>query len=288
MSYFPSWLRKKPPPLIGKSLKVWQILRRLELNTVCQSAKCPNLKECFASGTATFMIMGQNCTRACRFCAVSHQAPQPLDETEPERIARAIKELNLRYAVITSVTRDDLTDGGADHFARTIRTIRRFSPNTLIEVLTPDFHGRIDSIKSVLAARPNAFGHNLETVPRLYARIRPQADYQKSLDVLDCAKRYLPGVVTKSGLLLGLGEEWTEVRAVLKDLRRINCDLVTLGQYLRPSLANHNLPVTRFVSEEEFKEYKRQALALGFKSAASGPYVRSSYQASTLFSTSKM
>lgn len=282
MSHFPEWLSKKKVPL-GASLKVERILNKFGLHTVCQNARCPNLLECYGAGTATFLIMGNICTRACRFCAVKHRPPYPLDQSEPARLSRAVKELGLRYVVITSVTRDDLPDGGARHFYQTIRSVREISYEIIIEVLVPDFNGNPSSIKLIIDAQPGVFAHNLETVPRLYPVLRPQADYQRSLGVLRIAKQYRAAMITKSGLILGLDEESDEVLEVLKDLRSVGCDMVTLGQYLRPSLDPRHLEVKRFITPSEFENYKSKALALGFKSVASAPYVRSSYRADEYF-----
>ncbi|MEK7449270.1 MAG: lipoyl synthase [Planctomycetota bacterium] len=281
-SRLPRWLKRKTP-LAGASLKVTRLLKEHRLQTVCQSAKCPNLLECFGRGTATFLIMGDVCSRACRFCAVSSGRPAPLNEHEPEQIAAVITRLQLKHVVITSVTRDDRPDGGSQFFARTIQTIKTAVPGITIEVLVPDFKGEEKSIKTVAEARPDIFNHNLETIPRLYRSIRTGADYRRSLAVLSLAKKYNPGLITKSGLLLGLGENKDEVFAVLKDLRKIDCDILTLGQYLRPSLDSKNIPVAKFITPDEFTEYKKIAESLGFRSAAAGSYVRSSYHAEKFF-----
>ncbi|MCK5579322.1 MAG: lipoyl synthase [Planctomycetes bacterium] len=279
----PKWLKKKTP-VIGSSLQVNKLLRDSNLHTVCHSAKCPNLLECFGRGTATFLIMGDVCTRRCRFCAVTAGTPVVPDPGEPDRVATVVSRLKLKHVVVTSVTRDDLPDGGAGFFARTIRTIKKLTPNVVVEVLVPDFQGNPDSVKTVVAARPDIFNHNLETVPRLYGAVRPEADYRRSLSVLALAKENDPAPVIKSGLLLGLGEEKPEVIEVLNDLREINCDMLTIGQYLRPSLDRKNVPVEKFITPAEFEEYKKIALELGFSSVASGPYVRSSYSADKFFS----
>jgi len=257
-------------------MAVFRLLERLHLHTVCQGAKCPNMAECFGQGTATFMILGKVCTRNCRFCAVPGGTPLRPDADEPRHVAEAVAALDLRHAVVTSVTRDDLSDGGSSHFAKTIREIRGRS-TAAIEVLTPDFQGREEDIARVVDARPDVFNHNVETVPRLYPAVRPQADYRRSLEVLRFAKSRCPEVVTKSGLMVGVGETRDEVIAVLKDLRGAGCDFVTIGQYLRPSRAH--LEIERFVPPEEFRELADEARALGFGGVASAPFVRSSYHA---------
>jgi len=283
-SRFPPWLRKRIPTG-EEAARVGRLLAELGLATVCSGAHCPNLPECYARGTATFLILGHTCTRSCRFCAIEKAAPGPLREDEPEAVAEACARLALRHVVITSVTRDDLADGGAAHFARTIRAVRERLPKTIIEVLTPDFQGRTDAIDTVLAALPDIFNHNVETVPRLYPTVRPEADYRRSLDVLAYARRRAPAggaaLYTKSGLMVGLGETADEVRAVLGDLRAAGCDILTLGQYLAPSAAH--LPVARFVEPAEFAAWEAEARALGFAAVAAGPFVRSSYQAESVF-----
>lgn len=275
-SKFPPWIRKRLPasPQAGITRR---ILEKYGLNTVCQSAQCPNTGECFASGTATFMIMGAVCTRSCRFCAVQGGNPEPLEESEPHRIALAARELKLNHVVVTSVTRDDLGDGGAAHFAEVVRKLREISPGATVEVLVPDFGGREESVKTVLAAEPDVFNHNVETVPSLYPQVRPEADYQVSLRVLELAKRLRPDILTKSGLMVGLGEQKGEVKTVLRDLRRVNCDILTIGQYLRPS--REHLPVVEFIEPSEFERLRELGLRLGFRAVASGPFVRSSYNA---------
>ena len=273
----PSWLRVK----LGSSAEVERIkgvLRQHKLATVCEEANCPNLGECFGGGTATFMIMGEICTRRCPFCDVAHGRPNPLDENEPRELAEAIATMGLKYVVITSVDRDDLRDGGAQHFANCIRETRARSPKIRVEVLVPDFRGRMEIALDILEAEaPDVFNHNLETVPRLYKAVRPGSDYQWSLDLLKRYKQRRPDVLTKSGLMLGLGETPEELIEVMRDMRAHDIDMITLGQYLQPS-RNH-LPVDRFVPPEEFAEYARIAEELGFKSVASGPLVRSSYHA---------
>ena len=273
----PSWIRARSPnhPEVQR---IKGILRQQGLHSVCEEAACPNLGECFAQGTATFMIMGSVCTRRCPFCDVAHGRPDPLDSKEPVHLAQTIAELDLSYAVITSVDRDDLRDGGAAHFAACIRAVREHSPRTGIEILTPDFRGREAIALGILAeAMPDVFNHNLETVPRLYRAARPGADYHGSLRLLQDFRAHCPDVPTKSGLMLGLGEEDREIIAVMQDLREHGCTHLTLGQYLSPSA--HHLPVERYVTPEQFDEFARIAKAMGFKRVASGPMVRSSYHA---------
>lgn len=275
---FPPWLRKPWPA--QHELKTQTVLSRLKTNTVCQSAECPNMGECFSHGTATFMILGVVCTRTCRFCAVSKGKPEEIDtlRDEPERVAQAAKDLGLRHVVVTSVNRDDLPDEGAGHFARTIRALREAcGPEVVIEVLVPDFHAREDCLRTVLEARPGVFNHNVETIPRLYPSARPQANYQRSLQVLSDAKRLCPDVAVKSGLMAGLGEKEHEVEAVLHDLRASSCEILTIGQYLQPS--KRLLAVQEYIPPEVFKRYEDLGVHLGFKAVASGPFVRSSYQA---------
>lgn len=273
----PAWIRAKAPtdPAV---LELKALIREHRLHTVCEEASCPNLGECFAHGTATFMIMGDLCTRRCPFCDVAHGRPAPLDENEPANLAETIHIMNLKYVVITSVDRDDLRDGGAGHFAACIRAIRRRMPHIQIEILVPDFRGRMDkALQALNAALPDVFNHNLESVPSLYKKIRPGADYQWSLDLLQKFKAEHPAIPTKSGLMLGLGEDMDEIRQVLRDLRAHECDMLTLGQYLQPS--RYHLPVERFVRPEEFDELGEFARELGFRNVASGPMVRSSYHA---------
>lgn len=275
---FPPWLRKRLPRE-GELAPVRELLRELALNTVCQSAHCPNLCECFARGTATFMILGRSCTRSCGFCAVGHGPGEAVAPGEPGRVAEAAARLGLRHVVVTSVTRDDLPDGGSGQFAATIRAVRD-ACDASIEVLTPDFLGREDCLDRVLAAGPDVCNHNVETVPRLYPLVRPQAAYERSLRLLARVAERGGGIVAKSGLMVGLGETHEEVMAVMRDLRGANCEAVTIGQYLRPSPAH--LPVERFVPPEEFDAYRREAEALGFAAVAAGPFVRSSYHAEAL------
>ncbi len=254
------------------------ILRTRKLASVCEEASCPNLSECFTHGTATFMIMGEICTRRCPFCDVSHGKPNPLDTDEPRQLAEAVAEMALKYVVVTSVDRDDLKDSGAAHFAECIRYLRLLNPNTQVEVLVPDFRGRMDIALEILAAEPpDVFNHNLETVPRLYKKARPGADYMWSLDLLKRYKQVKPNVRTKSGLMLGLGETIDEVKVVMQDMRDHNIDMLTLGQYLQPS--RDHLKVERFVHPDEFDALAETARAMGFSQVASGPLVRSSYQA---------
>jgi len=273
----PSWIRARAPT----SEQVQQLkntLRENNLHTVCEEAACPNLGECFSKGTATFMIMGDICTRRCPFCDVGHGRPNPLDPEEPEKVARTIHNMKLRYVVLTSVDRDDLRDGGAQHFVDCIRSTREHNPEIRIEILTPDFRGRMDLALEILAqAPPDVFNHNLESVPRLYRKIRPGADYAWSLSLLQRFKQRHPGVPTKSGLMLGLGEELDEVEQVLRDLREHGVEMLTLGQYLQPS--RDHLPVERFVTPDEFRQLEQLAYGLGFDQVASGPMVRSSYHA---------
>ncbi|HHJ18968.1 MAG TPA: lipoyl synthase [Gammaproteobacteria bacterium] len=273
----PRWIRAKAPTST-EAMRVKKLLREHKLVTVCEEAACPNLGECFSHGTATFMIMGEICTRRCPFCDVAHGRPNPLDADEPKNLARTIELLGLKYVVITSVDRDDLRDGGAGHFTDCIRAVRETSPQTHIEILVPDFRGRMDvALASMEQAPPDIFNHNLENVPRLYKKIRPGASYAWSLKLIQRFKRMYPGVPAKSGLMMGLGERFDEVIEVLKDLRAHDCDMLTLGQYLQPS--RHHLPVDRFVTPEEFDRLAEVARELGFKRVASGPMVRSSYHA---------
>ena len=272
----PPWLKVKAPkqPRLRATKSV---VDRHGLHTVCESAKCPNIGECFGHRTATFMILGNACTRNCRFCAVDYAGPEPVDPDEPQRVAAAAAELGLRHVVVTSVTRDDLPDGGAQQFARTIRAVRARLPDASVEVLTPDFEGRDADIAAVADAGPDVYNHNVETVPRLYCRVRPQADYRRSLGLLEHVKRHYSRLVTKSGMMVGLGETDAEIVDVLRDLRAAGCDSVTIGQYLRPS--PRHLPVERYVPPEQFTQYATTAQELGFRHVASAPFVRSSYNA---------
>jgi lipoyl synthase len=272
----PEWLKVRAPG--GQNfMRVKGLLRTLNLRTVCEEARCPNIGECFENLTATFMILGDICTRRCGFCAVTHGRPVGLDRDEPHRVAHAVQALGLEHAVITSVNRDDLDDGGASIFAATIREIRETSPGCTVEVLIPDFKGNRGALEGVLAAKPDILNHNTETVPRLYREVRPGAKFERSLELLERAKRFDPSVLAKSGLMLGLGEQWEEVLDTMRDLVRTGCDILTLGQYLRPSM-NH-LPVDRFVHPDEFRELKGIGEAMGVKHVESGPLVRSSYHA---------
>lgn len=276
----PPWSRKKYN--IGELAKVKAGLRELGLHTVCESARCPNIGECFKKPTATFMILGDVCTRRCRFCSVRKGAPMPVDPLEPDNIAEAVRRLGLRHVVVTSVTRDDLRDGGADQFASVVRTLRdNFTDGLVVEVLTPDFGGSGESIGMVVTSGPHIFNHNLETVPRLYKTVRPQAQYARSLSVLERVKEMDGCIYTKSGLMVGLGEEGDEVLAVMRDLRAARVDLLTIGQYLRPM--KENIEVAEYVHPEVFERYKEAGLSMGFKSVASGPFVRSSYNAEEVF-----
>ena len=273
----PAWIRARAPQGAGVR-RIRRILREHRLASVCEEAQCPNLGECFTHGTATFLIMGDICTRRCPFCDVAHGRPDPLDPEEPELLARAIAEMELKYVVITSVDRDDLRDGGADHYRRCIAAIRRHRPGTTVEILVPDFRGReAQALEALAAEPPDVFNHNLETVPRLYRRCRPGADYQGSLRLLQAFGERHPDVPTKSGLMLGLGEELEEVEQVMADLREHGVTMLTLGQYLQPS--RDHLPVKRFVTPREFEELRRLGESMGFANVASGPMVRSSYHA---------
>jgi len=274
------WLKKRLPS--GDATKeVRELVADLGLHTVCQSARCPNLNECWSRKAATFMVLGDLCTRTCRFCTVPKGLPLPPDDDEPERVAEAARRMGLSHVVVTSVDRDDLPDQGAGHFARTIAAIRAALPAAVVEVLTPDFRGESACIDTVTDARPHIFNHNVETVPALYARVRPGARYARSLALLRRVKERDPSVKTKSGVMLGLGESADDLRSLLSDLRETGVDIVTLGQYLRPSEAQ--LPVDRYVPPEEFDAWGREARAMGFLSVASGPFVRSSYNAAEVY-----
>ena len=280
----PHWLKRRLPsgPVYGT---VCQGLEAQGLHTVCQEAKCPNQWECFSSRTATFLILGARCTRNCGFCAVDYGPLGPPDPEEPRRVARMAHEMGLSYVVVTSVTRDDLPDGGSGLFAATIQALRETIPGVGVEVLIPDFQGQAAALAAVVAAGPDVLNHNLETIPELYATVRPEADYQRSLALLQRARDLAPHMMTKSGLMLGLGETPDQVRRTLEDLRRVDCRMVTLGQYLQPT--PDHLPVRRYVRPEEFDRWREEALQLGFQEAASGPLVRSSYQARELFQTAR-
>jgi lipoic acid synthetase len=272
----PEWARKGDP-LRPAARPVKLLLRGERLNTVCEEARCPNLSECFSRGTATFMLSGDRCTRRCGYCSVVTRKPLPLDPDEPERVAQAAARLALSYVVLTAVARDDLADGGAGQFAATVRALRQRLPGVRVEVLTPDFKGMSDALACVLAARPDVFNHNVEMAPRLFPELRAQGSYDVSLALLAAAKRLRPGQVTKSGLMVGLGESDDEVRQVLRDLRSVAVDIVTIGQYLRPS--RQHAPVARYVTPAGFAEYEREARLLGFPTVYSGVFVRSSFNA---------
>jgi len=272
----PDWIREKRLRLSDLH-PVKNLMRSQSLSTVCEEARCPNRGECFARGTATFLLLGDVCTRACGFCDIRTGRPRPVDAGEPERVARASARMGLSYVVLTSVDRDDLPDGGADHFVATIASLRRLDPAPGVEVLTPDFRGRFDSLRVVVDARPDVFNHNVETVPRLYATVRRGAILARSLGLLSAAKILDPGLTTKSGLMLGLGERPDEVRDLLAMLRDAGVDIVTIGQYLRPS--RENLPVVEYVRPERFEEWRLAGERLGFRHVFAGPFVRSSYRA---------
>ncbi len=270
----PKWLDKKIN--LGDCNKMQQLLRGLKLHTVCEEAACPNISECFKKGTATFMILGRNCTRSCRFCNIGSEPPLPVDSAQPVHIAEAVLRLRLRHVVITSVTRDDLKDGGARQFAETVLAIRSSCSNATIEVLIPDLNGRKPSIKTIVDSAPDIINHNLETVPRLYSEVRPEAGYNRSLDLLKAAKEISNrDIYTKSGIMLGLGEKEKEVLDLFLDLRRVGCDFLSIGQYLAPSKGH--CPVKEYVSPERFDFYKKKGEEAGFRFIASAPYVRSSY-----------
>lgn len=273
----PDWLRVKAPQWerVGN---VKEILRDLALNTVCEEASCPNIGECFNHGTATFLIMGPACTRACPYCDIDFEKkPKALDPTEPERLAEAVRRMNLNHVVITSVNRDDLPDGGASQFDKCIQAVRRLSPHTTIEVLIPDLCGNWEALDVILNARPEVLNHNTETIPRLYRRVRPQGDYDRTLELLRLAREKSPSVYTKSGIMVGLGETDDEVQQVMKDLRSVDCDILTIGQYLQPS--PKHLPLQQFVTPEQFDRWRELGEAMGFLQVVSSPLTRSSYHA---------
>ena len=276
----PPWLKKRIPPFQDLQ-KIKSVLTETELHTVCEEARCPNLGECFSQGTATLLILGRICTRNCGFCAVEHGDPVPPDEAEPHHVAQAIKKIGLRYVVITSVTRDDLPDGGASHFAKAIQAIREMDREIKVEVLVPDFKGDCNALNRVLQEGPDVLNHNMETVRRLYAEVRPQADYERSLHLLKRSKEAYPHIHTKSGFMLGLGESKEEVLDLLQDLRKAKCDFLTIGQYLQPHA--NRLKVVRYVEPEEFEAYRKIGKEIGFKMVSSGPFVRSSFHASEMF-----
>jgi lipoic acid synthetase len=280
----PQWL-KRSLPKGSKYEIVRRLLNKSRLHTVCQEAKCPNIWECFSKQTSTFLIMGPYCTRSCRFCAVEKGISGPLNMEESIRVAETVENMGLDYVVITSVTRDDLPDGGAGHFSKTIQEIRKRMPEAFVEVLIPDFQGNSESLQIVLDAFPSVLNHNIETVPRLYPSVRPEAVYTRSIELLKQAKQYNSSIPTKSGLMLGLGETSKEIEKTLEDLLNAGCRFLTIGQYLQPT--KEHLPVERFVSPEEFEMWKKTALELGFSDVASGPFVRSSYNAKELYQTLK-
>ena len=276
----PSWLRRNLPRG-GEYQSVRRLLRKNRLHTVCEEALCPNIWECFSRRTATFLLMGPACTRKCRFCAISHGRPEPPDAEEPARVADAVRDMKLDYVVVTSVTRDDLTDGGASLFAATIARIRAIHPGARVEVLIPDFGGDPLALSSVIGACPDVLNHNIETVPRLYPTARPRASYLRSLDLLKQSKQTHPGIPVKSGMMLGLGETAPEIEETLHDIAEAGCAILTLGQYLQPSKGH--LPVDRFVHPDEFDAWQEVALEMGFTAVVSGPLVRSSYRAGELY-----
>lgn len=276
----PEWLRVK---IRGGEISgnVQEILKKYSLNTVCREANCPNRMECFNKRTATFMILGKNCTRNCTFCNVKKEKPEVVDYKEPHNVAQAVDKLNLKHTVITSVTRDDIEDGGAAHFAKVIEEIKKLNKNITIEVLIPDFKGNKEALKKVVSAKPNIINHNVETTPRLYREVRPMAVYDRSLELLQQVKEMDDSIMTKSGFMLGLGENEDDVIGILKDLKNINCEIVTIGQYLAPSSKHH--PVVEYVHPDIFKKYEKIALDMGFKHVFSAPLVRSSYYAEQVF-----
>ena len=274
----PEWIKVKGFHGVHETKR---ILRNYEVTTVCEEARCPNIGNCYSKPAVTFMILGSKCTRNCGFCLVESSRPEPPDPQEPERVAQAAKEMGLKYVIITSVTRDDLPDGGAGHFASTVKAVRNILSGVKIEVLTPDFTGNLGALMTVLGSRPDVFGHNMETVPRLYPVVRPQADYLRSLHVLKYVKEIVPDMRTKSGLMLGLGETLEEVTEVLNDLWKGGCDSVTMGQYLRPS--KKNLPVVEYIRPEIFETLRNRALNMGFKYVASSPLVRSSLNVDEMY-----
>jgi len=276
---YPDWLKKRIN-LDDTYQETEKILKDLNINTVCQAAFCPNMGECFSSGVATFMILGNICTRNCRFCDIKNGDTEKVDTKEPENIKKAIKHLNLDHVVITSVTRDDLEDNGSKQFAALLSAIKNIKAVT-VELLTPDFKGNYKDIERVVNLGPDVYNHNIETVPRLYSKIRPQAEYNRSIGLLKTVKEINSDIVTKSGIMLGLGEKKEEVIDVMKDLRKVNCDIITIGQYLQPSLEHAELK--EYIRPEKFQEFKEIALDLGFKAAASNPFVRSSYKAKELY-----
>lgn len=281
----PSWLKRPlAPPGALRALE--QSLADANLHTVCAEAKCPNRGECFGRGTATFLILGKICSRTCGFCGITHGTPQPLDKDEPRRVVEAVKRMGVSHAVITSVTRDDLPDGGAGQFAAVIRLLKHELPAVTVEVLVPDFCGNDRSISTVLDADPHVFNHNMETVERLYPMVRPQANYKRSMEILAKAARHEVQLNVKSGLMVGLGEMPEEVLSAMRDIRKTGCSLLTIGQYLRPS--KDQLPVVEYVTPEQFDDYRKQGLAMGFTEVNSGPFVRSSYRAEEMVKGKKL
>ncbi len=272
----PDWIVKRVP-FGPERRKIEETLKSLSLHTVCEQAGCPNLGECFCQKTATFMILGNQCTRNCTFCQVGKGSPLPVDTLEPEHVAQAVVKLELKHVVVTSVTRDDLPDGGAEHFARVIQAVHAASPQTTVEVLIPDFQGGMAALQTVIDKKPTVINHNIETIRRLYPEVRPMADYDRSLKLLQRVKAIAPDIRTKSGIMVGLGETYQEVLAVLRDLRTAGCEFLTIGQYLAPSKQHH--PVVEYIRPELFESYKKDAKSLGFTYVASGPFVRSSYHA---------
>jgi len=280
----PPWFKQKPAdPRVMVPME--KLLDGLSLHTICESALCPNVAECFSRKTATFLILGDVCTRRCSFCAVKKGQPLPVDGKEPQHLLEAVEKLNLSYVVVTSVTRDDLSDGGASQFVKTINMLHQKRKGVVVEVLVPDFLGSAESLRAIVGARPDVVNHNVETVPRLYSEVRPEADYSRSLKLLSMAKKLNPDIVTKSGLMLGLGETKEEVVKVMEDLRGVNCDLLTIGQYLQPSPEHH--PVARFISPEEFSQYGDIGRDIGFVEVAIAPLVRSSFKAAELYAKAK-
>jgi lipoic acid synthetase len=278
----PEWLRQKPVDF-NELLNMQKLMRGLKLHTVCDSAQCPNRTECFSQHTVTFLILGDVCTRNCTFCNVTKGRPLTVDPWEPDHVVEAVNKLGIRYAVITSVTRDDLPDGGASQFARTVQAIRKYDPDIITEILIPDFQGSVDALRIVVDSSPCVLGHNVETVPRLYSRVRSKADYRRSLEVLKQAKQIKDKLLTKSGLMLGLGESREEVIEVLSDLKKAGCDIITIGQYLQPSLKHE--PVSKFVCPEDFMEYETVGKRMGFRQVISGPMVRSSFHAREIYNS---
>lgn len=272
----PDWLRVKAP-VSPNYTRLKRLMRGHYLHTVCEEALCPNIGECWGRGTATFLLLGDVCTRSCGFCKIKTGRPNGVDWDEPRRVAETVEMMGLRHAVLTSVNRDDLPDGGATIFAMTIEEIRRRLPHCTVEVLIPDFQGDREALKIVMDARPDILGHNVETVPRLYRRVRPQAKYERSLNVLRWAREMVPDAITKTGIMVGLGERWEEILHVMDDLRAVDCDILTIGQYLQPS--RYHLPIERYYTPEEFDKLREEGLARGFKWVESGPLVRSSYHA---------